>query len=314
MSGTKLTPVQVCMITYNHEPYIRQAIESILMQKTNFDFSLIIGEDFSTDNTRSICIEIARENPGRVILLENEKNLGMMPNFIRTLQSAKSELVAFCEGDDYWIDENKLQRQYELMVQNPDTPMCCHAHYEEYNQQRKLFQAEVTSDGFVSNDFIFTVGGGFAATNSFFFKRSLLDTLPAWFYEAPTGDFPVTLLALAKGNIRYQKEPMSVYRAFVPQGWSTSQKSFAWYDAYFQREAAYLEKFNQWTDQRFAHHIAHFNKIRMYRLVYRYFQFNKSPVKRMRYLLGKLFQLGPSLAMKAMVRIVFLPNSNPNAA
>jgi glycosyltransferase involved in cell wall biosynthesis len=89
------------MITYNHEQFIAEAIESIVMQKTNFDFELIIGEDCSTDKTREICLAYERKFPGRVRLLAREKNLGVMPNFADTLQNCQAKYIALCEGDDY---------------------------------------------------------------------------------------------------------------------------------------------------------------------------------------------------------------------
>ncbi len=106
------------MITYNHSAYVAQAIDGILMQQADFDFELVIGEDFSTDNTRAICEDYASKYPQIIKLLPAEKNLGMMPNFVRTLKACKGLYVALCEGDDYWTDKNKLKIQIENLQKN----------------------------------------------------------------------------------------------------------------------------------------------------------------------------------------------------
>lgn len=107
--------VSVCMITYNHESYISQAIEGILAQKTDFHFVLVIGEDCSTDNTRKICQEYKEKYPNKICLLLPKRNLGMQLNFIDTLKASIGKYIAICEGDDYWTDSYKLQKQIDLL-------------------------------------------------------------------------------------------------------------------------------------------------------------------------------------------------------
>ena len=110
--------VSVCVITYNQEAYIQQCLESILQQETNFEYDVVVGEDCSTDNTASI-IKSLSEFGQNIQLLKNTSNLGVLPNFIRTLKACKGKYIAFCEGDDYWIDEHKLQKQVDFLEQNP---------------------------------------------------------------------------------------------------------------------------------------------------------------------------------------------------
>lgn len=108
--------VSVHMITYNHEPYIRQAIESVLMQKTDFEFELVIGEDCSQDKTREICFEYQKKYPDKVRVLwwhENVAKLG--GNGCRVRARCRGKFIAFCEGDDYWIDDNRLKKQVNLI-------------------------------------------------------------------------------------------------------------------------------------------------------------------------------------------------------
>ena len=112
--------VSICMITYNHENFIAQAIEGVLMQKTNFQFELIIGEDCSTDSTRKICIEYQKKFPDKIKLRLPEMNLGGDLNFIQNLENCCQgyKYTAMCEGDDFWIDPNKLQQQVDYLQQN----------------------------------------------------------------------------------------------------------------------------------------------------------------------------------------------------
>ena len=108
--------VSVMMATYNHEPYIRRAIEGVMMQQTDFEFELVIGEDCSQDRTREICLEYQKKHPDKIRVLwwhENVSKLG--GNSRRILARCRGDYLAFCEGDDYWIDPLKLQKQVDLM-------------------------------------------------------------------------------------------------------------------------------------------------------------------------------------------------------
>ena len=130
------TIVSVCMITYNHENFIREAIDGVLMQKTDFPIELIIGEDCSTDGTRKIVMEYARKYPDIIRPLLPDSNLGMMKNFIETMQAATGKYIALCEGDDYWTDPYKLQKQVDFLEANEEYSLCCHRfnyHYQINN-------------------------------------------------------------------------------------------------------------------------------------------------------------------------------------
>jgi glycosyltransferase involved in cell wall biosynthesis len=122
-----VTPtVSVCMITYNHERFIAQAIESVLMQETDFPVELVIGEDCSTDGTRAIVVEYAQRYPERIRPFLRERNLGMIPNFVATLQACRGKYIALLEGDDYWTDPHKLQKQVQFLEGHPDYVLCHH--------------------------------------------------------------------------------------------------------------------------------------------------------------------------------------------
>ena len=121
--------VSVHMQTYNHEPYIRQAIEGVMMQKTDFEFELVIGEDCSQDKTREICFEYQRKYPDKIRVLWWHENMRKVNhpaggNNRRTTAHCRGEFIALCEGDDYWIDPFKLQKQVDVMRQHPNVGLC----------------------------------------------------------------------------------------------------------------------------------------------------------------------------------------------
>jgi len=117
--------VSVHMLAYNHESTIREAIESVLAQRTDFPFELVIGEDASTDRTREICREYQRRHPDRLRLLWSKDNVFSMDgNMTRTTADCRGEFIAFCEGDDCWTDPHKLQRQVEVMRRFSNVGLC----------------------------------------------------------------------------------------------------------------------------------------------------------------------------------------------
>mgnify|MGYP003384205182 CR=1 FL=1 len=121
--------VAVYMICYNHEDYIEQAIESIMVQKTNFQYKLFIGEDCSTDKTRTICISLKKKHPNKIELLLQDKNIGPSKNAQKTYDlcfRSNAKYIAMCEGDDYWTDPHKLQKQVDFLEANPDFNISFH--------------------------------------------------------------------------------------------------------------------------------------------------------------------------------------------
>lgn len=112
--------VSVCMITYNHEPYIAQAIEGVVQQTNNFPFELVIGEDCSTDGTRKIVFEYQKKYPDIIRVITSNNNVGMHKNGLRTEDACQGKYIAYCEGDDYWQDPQKLHIQLNHLEVHPD--------------------------------------------------------------------------------------------------------------------------------------------------------------------------------------------------
>lgn len=123
MSDNSLERIGVCMVTYNQEKFISQAIESVLMQKCTLPVILYIGQDCSTDDTKTICEKYASDNPNRVVLINNTHNLGLVGNTLSLLELIRKDgckYVAMLDGDDYWCDEHKLQKQVSFMLSHPE--------------------------------------------------------------------------------------------------------------------------------------------------------------------------------------------------
>lgn len=117
--------VSVQMITYNHKPYITKAIESVLSQKTNFPFELVIGEDCSTDGTQDIVYAYQNKYPEIINVITSKQNVGMHENCYRAEMSCRGEYIAYCEGDDYWHRDDKLQKQRDYMAAHPECSLVC---------------------------------------------------------------------------------------------------------------------------------------------------------------------------------------------
>lgn len=112
--------ISILVLTYNHEKYIAQTLDSILEQETQYDYEIVIGEDKSTDGTLDICEAYAEKYPDKIILLKRPNNLGEIKNFASTFEACTNKYIAYCEGDDFWLDKNKLQAQVDFLEKNPD--------------------------------------------------------------------------------------------------------------------------------------------------------------------------------------------------
>ena len=120
-----MTPlVSVIVTTYNHEPYLADALEAILSQECDFGVEIIVGEDCSRDNTLGVCKSFADRYPNKITLITSTENVGWRRNYRRCVESAKGKYIAFCDGDDYWCDKNRLTEQVALMEQNPNIGLC----------------------------------------------------------------------------------------------------------------------------------------------------------------------------------------------
>lgn len=207
--------VSVLIITYNQKNFIRQAIDSVLMQKTSFPIEILVGDDFSTDGTRDIIQEYERQHPGLVIGVLHPHNMGKNGgiNFLETLKLAKGEYYALIDGDDYLTDPLKLQKQADLLDAHPDYSMTFHnalITYEDGTPSHVLNGPDMkpfyTVEDLIGEDEIW-----FMATSSTMYRNSISE-YPTWFRESSSGDIPRLILKAKLGKIGYIPDLMSVYR------------------------------------------------------------------------------------------------------
>ncbi len=228
LSGSRIDAslkVSILMITYNQESFISQAIDSVLMQKVNFDYEIVLGEDCSTDKTRNIVIDFQRRYPDKVRLLLREYNSGMMNNFIHTFQALKGQYIAMLEGDDYWTDPYKLQKQVDLLESHRNCSMTFHNvlvinEDDQTNEPQKYYCRPMKT--FYSLEDI--VGGNFIHTCSVMYRSGLVKELPKWFCEMPIGDWPLHVMHAQHGFLGYIDEVLAAHRKHRGGRWSSKER------------------------------------------------------------------------------------------
>jgi glycosyltransferase involved in cell wall biosynthesis len=205
--------VAVYMICYNCEAYIAQAIEGVLMQQTNFAVKLFIGDDASTDNTSAICKKYRAQYPEKIELILHANNVGAVQNaqsVYNACLASGAAYIAMCEGDDYWTDALKLQKQVDLLEANPQYALCFHEVnqlHESTKEQHEFFL--YTKEFYNTKDVIEL--GTFIATPSIVFRSNAIQ-FPNWYFRISFGDTMLILMVSLKGDIVLIRERMAVYR------------------------------------------------------------------------------------------------------
>ena len=208
--------VAVCMISFNHEKYISKAIDSILAQKVNFKYKIYISDDASCDKTPDIIKHYAILYPEIFNINLRKKNAGICINFIENMKNCNAKYIALLEGDDFWIDENKLQKQYDFMEANTDVAFCYTNAYQfidgdedarEIMIKNKLDQNIFNFDFYIKND-------SFIMPNQtlFFRKISFPKPIPEWLYNTFNLDWAINILMLEKEKAAYIDEITAMYR------------------------------------------------------------------------------------------------------
>ncbi len=210
--------VSVIIITYNHEKYLRNTLESAINQKVNFEYEIIISDDASTDTTPAIINEFHERYPNLIVPLLHNKNLGGFGknNTLAALAVTKGTYIAALDGDDYWTDSEKLQTQVDYLENNPSFSACFHNAKIKYEDDLEVVEEFVNDENqkmVVSKaDLIDEDEVWFIATSAFMFKNGILKNYPKWFHESKSGDIPRYVLLAKAGDIGYINKVMSVYR------------------------------------------------------------------------------------------------------
>jgi glycosyltransferase involved in cell wall biosynthesis len=204
--------VSACIITYNHENYIRECIEGAINQIIDYEYEIVISDDKSSDNTLQICLEYASKYPNLIRILPSESNLGMIGNWIKSISNCKGEYIALCEGDDYWTDPLKLQKQVDILEVNSNLIGCFHnseeRFYRDYSKASTLYLSYPCAREFSIYDLTQL---NMVPTASILFRNKLCSELfTKEFSDLSVGDWPLHLLNTRNGNYYYIPQVMSV--------------------------------------------------------------------------------------------------------
>ncbi len=224
--------VTVSLITYNHQRFIRECLDSLLMQQTRFPYEICIGEDGSSDGTREICREYAARHPEKIRLFEwsrtaagrrNYMSQGVY-NYIETARASRGRYLALCDGDDAWMDPQKLQKQYAVMEANPAVALV-HSDYEQVDEisgrrfsrvnRHRHFQLRANPDKSLFRYDIIQRRYPIAASTVFVRTADVLDIFDQneeLFKELPMGDTPTWSELIEYGSFHYIDEALGLYR------------------------------------------------------------------------------------------------------
>ncbi len=267
----KKVMVSVSCITYNHEKYISEALDSFIMQKTSFNYEILIHDDASTDKTAEIIREYEKKYPDLIKPIYQKENLYSKDVDVDDLNTerAMGKYIALCEGDDYWIDPFKLQKQVDYMETHSDCTLCVHAAYivnvngrkiklVRPNAGNKIFSVEEVIEG----------GGGLFATNTMMYPRHLDANKPDFYKKAPVTDYPLAIYLALKGKVYYIDEFMAAYRKGVSGSWTnTEQSSLEKIIKHINNTEIMLEHLNQHTNYQYDEAINNKNNINQFKIM-----------------------------------------------
>lgn len=252
--------VSVLCITYNQRDYIEQAINSFLMQKTNFDYEILIHDDASTDGTTDIVRKYEKMYPDKIkaiVQKENQysKNIPITNTYLAPI--ARGRYFAICEGDDYWNDPNKLQKQYDYMNSHKECSLCIHDSYVLYKNKIVFYPKQFSEKECEYNIEDAIMGLGIqAATNSMFFRADSFCSEDTYMKIAPAGDYIRPVYAALNGYIHYMPGRMCVHRMLAKNSFSSTmgigKKSQDRWDVFYDRLKLSLDEFNKSTNMKYA--------------------------------------------------------------
>ena len=207
--------VSISCISYNHASYIRQCLDGMLMQQTDFPFEIVIHDDASTDGTAEILKEYASKYPDRIFPMFQEKNQygkgvrALMARF--NFPRCRGKYIALCEGDDFWTDKKKLQKQFHYLEQHPECSICFHDMKVVDNNDKIIREHTNIDQPLESSIYDLAEKGNFIWTASVMFRKKDMP-YPQWYFDLPIGDYPMHLIHAGFGNIGFIPEGMGAYR------------------------------------------------------------------------------------------------------
>ena len=247
--------ITIVCVTYNHHEYIRDALDSYLCQQLDFKFEIVVHDDASTDGTGEILSEYEKKYPDKIkVLYESENQYRNVDNFVKCIQEKmipfiRGKYVLISEGDDYWVDDTKLQRQVEYLEQNADCMMVTHNAVTLNMRSTKVdILTKYYEDRDLTPEEIINHPQGYLATASMVMRRECFE-LKDFFNEAGIGDYTRQLFCLTKGKIHYIDRIMSVYRFGHSGSWQESQDQDSFLRFYgYLKMIRFLDKYNRYTN------------------------------------------------------------------
>ena len=241
--------VTIRCCTFNHEPYIRDCLEGFVMQKTNFRFEAIVHDDASTDGTAAIIKEYAVKYPDIIKpILETENQYSKHDGSLGRIMNEHThgKYVAYCEGDDYWIDPLKLQKQVDFLESHPDYSMCWTNAYIETNGKKEPYKRYPKDQQSPMEDII-EKGGDFIPTCSIVVRTACYFAMPQEAKGYFCGDYPLQMWCAYYGKVYYIKNLTCVYRFMSIGSWSQkfSQESRQQRIEHYYKEKELLDNFNK---------------------------------------------------------------------
>lgn len=215
--------LSIICTTYNQEKFIAKSLEGFIMQKTNFPIEIIVHDDASTDNTVEIIKEYEAQFPNLFVNIyqaENQLSKGIDRVTRITFAAARGKYIAWCEGDDYWTDPNKLQKQVDFLEANPDYSICFHQAKSLFEDGSEILYNQIAHDA--SFDILDLTQGNFISTASCVFRvHDHIRSIPDWFLKLSVGDWGIHMLNASKGKIFFMCDCMSVYRIHSGGMWAS---------------------------------------------------------------------------------------------
>lgn len=256
MENNQPLMVTIRCCTYNQERYIRDCLEGFVMQKANFRFEAIVHDDASTDGTAAIIKEYAEKYPDIIKpILEKENQYSKHDGSLRRIMESHThgKYLVWCEGDDYWIDPLKLQRQVDFLESHSDYSMCWTDAYQETDGVRVPFNRYDASCQSPMEDII-EKGGAFIPTCSIMVRKTVMDAMPLEAKGFSVGDYPLQMWCGWAGKVWYMKEQTCVYRAMAQGSWSEKQFKNPNAEKFlklYQNDSKMMEAFNQLTEYKY---------------------------------------------------------------
>lgn len=215
--------VSITCVAFNHEQYIEETLDSFLMQETNFPFEILINDDVSNDRTVEILKSYEEEFPDivkPVYQTENQYSQGINTMAI-LFPYVTGKYVAYCDGDDYWIDKEKLQIQVDAMNEHPELDLCFHTTYEVINDEQTKVRGDYPDEITVFPAEKSILGHfGYIDTSAMMFTASMIKSLPEWFITASPGDYMSEVMGADRGGSLFINRTMSIYRTDTAEGWT----------------------------------------------------------------------------------------------